>query len=470
MTPKQVFEKYADSVVKINADDSQGTGFFVSSGNLVATCYHVIRGAQHIEVKTSDNHVWKVTQVAFNEDKDAALLVVEGNTRHEPIPTGAYDKMSPGDELSIIGNPLGFLTQSLTTGIVSARRKIDGVNLLQMTAAISPGSSGSPVFNSSGEVVGFVSFHYADGEALNLAVAIDELQAVMRTRSISMEEFAKAEASKSKDKSKDSQDDSDKKYEPEEFSVAAASEVLREWHHDMLSSLNAWESWLLPYYYSETAKSSDQKVIADKLADLFESINLGLELNDIVKDLWKPEEVNSLKPLISKFEDDAVAWASTQDAVNTILVTQPHRHSQALDAKLSNVANGYWKLINDLVDILNFVGDRDWVSKAGYKIDVTDPLVVYYHVCRLNACVSGADQKRCLISASFPVNGYPGGPGVVVALRRKGAKTWNNVATWVDFEKLVLTWPRSTAVEIRVKANGKAYVVDDQVVSFVAKK
>lgn len=471
LTPKQVFEKYANSVVKIDAGDSQGTGFIVLDDRTVATCYHVIRGAQQIIVKTSNDQERAVQKVYFNEDKDAAILVLTKSSEHIPIPVGDYTKMSPGDELSIIGNPLGFLTQSLTTGIVSARRQLDGVNLLQMTAAISPGSSGSPVFNSSGQVVGFVSFHYTDGEALNVAVAIDEIKSVFDKPALTMAEFAKEEEAKSKERAKDSKANSEDGDGPEEFTVASASETLRAWHHEVLASLNEWESWLTPYYYTATAKSSDQKVIDEKLHKLTDSVETGLMLNELVKDIWKPADSEPLQKLVEKFESDAIDWSNAQKKVNTLLVSQPHQRTKMLDEKLSAVSAGYWQLMTDLAALIRFMGEREWVVKAEFRIDVTDPLVVYYHVCRLTFCVCNpADEGRCLISASLPTRSYPGGPGVLVALRKKGTSSWNSVATWVDFERLVLTWPRSTPVEIRVRANGKTYVAEDEVINFIAKK
>ncbi len=171
LTPKQIFQTYNDSVVKVVTNDGSGSGFFVKNGLLVATCYHVIKGATSIEVQGTRGEKWQVGFVYLDKDSDAAILKLADDSGRKPIPFGDFTKLSTGDDLSIIGNPLGFLDQSLTTGIVSARRNDGNVDLIQTTAAISPGSSGSPVLNAFGQFVGFVSFHFTEGQSLNMAVS-----------------------------------------------------------------------------------------------------------------------------------------------------------------------------------------------------------------------------------------------------------------------------------------------------------
>jgi hypothetical protein len=90
---------------------------------------------------------------------------------------GHFSDLSPGDKLVVIGSPLG-LSQTVTEGIVSSKRKIEDAEYLQMSASISPGSSGSPVFNSKGDIVGLVVFHMKEGQSLNFAISSSHLEEI----------------------------------------------------------------------------------------------------------------------------------------------------------------------------------------------------------------------------------------------------------------------------------------------------
>lgn len=85
----------------------------------------------------------------------------------------------PGAKIFVIGTPLGFLQQAISEGIVSGIRKTDTGTLLQITVSVSPGSSGGPVLNSAGQVVGMVVGVIEEGQLLNFAVASSEIQRVI---------------------------------------------------------------------------------------------------------------------------------------------------------------------------------------------------------------------------------------------------------------------------------------------------
>src|SRR5260370_13739218 len=145
------------SVVTIFATDrtqgalSQGTGFFVR-GDLIVTNAHVIENALHLYAKTGDGHQYAVESVlAVDAAHDLAILKVQGIQRALSI---APDLPEVGERVVVIGSPLG-LDQTVTEGIVSAVRTVPNRGkVLQISAALSHGSSGSPVINSSGAVVG----------------------------------------------------------------------------------------------------------------------------------------------------------------------------------------------------------------------------------------------------------------------------------------------------------------------------
>ena len=168
------------SVVAIATYDAQGealmtgSGFFVRPGQVV-TNLHVIRGAQRTEVKTLDGKgkVFPVAGLlATDEEGDLALLSVDmppDRPRVSELASGLPDE---GEQIVVIGNPLK-LEGSVTDGIVSAVREVPNVGkIIQITAPISHGNSGSPVFNMKGQVVGVVTVKVTNGQNINLAISV----------------------------------------------------------------------------------------------------------------------------------------------------------------------------------------------------------------------------------------------------------------------------------------------------------
>lgn len=133
-----------------------GSGFIIHTDGLIATNEHVIRNAEEIEVEFSDGTKHSATIVGVDEKTDIALIRVETSS---PLPTVAFgdsDKVRPGDWVVAIGNPFD-LDHTVTAGIVSAKhRSLLGSydDYIQTDAAINPGSSGGPLLNLSGEVIG----------------------------------------------------------------------------------------------------------------------------------------------------------------------------------------------------------------------------------------------------------------------------------------------------------------------------
>lgn len=149
-----------------------GSGFFIRPGQVV-TNLHVIRGARRCEVKTLDGkgRVYQVSGLlAVDEEGDLALLGVElpsGRARSSELATLLPEE---GEKIFVIGNPLK-LEGSVSDGIVSAVRELPNIGkIIQITAPISHGNSGSPVFNLKGQVVGVVTIKVTNGQNINLAI------------------------------------------------------------------------------------------------------------------------------------------------------------------------------------------------------------------------------------------------------------------------------------------------------------
>jgi S1-C subfamily serine protease len=167
------------AVVAIATYDSNGealmtgSGFFLSPGQVV-TNLHVIRGAARAEIKTLDGKgkVFPVNgALAVDEEGDLVLLGVEMPPQPVRSSELASELPDEGEPIFVIGNPLK-LEGSVSDGIVSAVREVpNSYRIIQITAPISHGNSGSPVFNFRGEILGVVTVKVTNGQNINLAVA-----------------------------------------------------------------------------------------------------------------------------------------------------------------------------------------------------------------------------------------------------------------------------------------------------------
>ncbi len=187
LSPKDIYSKYADSVVEIECDlgggtASVGTGFFFGSERKIATCFHVVKGAKSLKIHGTRGTTWKVKSVELDEESDCAVLLLsDDSTGRTPIPRGSYGDTATGDPITVIGNPLGFdeLKNSLSTGVISGKRDSSAIPKIQISAAISPGSSGSPIITSAGSVVAYADFTVESGQSLNFGITIDSAAALI---------------------------------------------------------------------------------------------------------------------------------------------------------------------------------------------------------------------------------------------------------------------------------------------------
>lgn len=168
---------------------SRGSGFFIDADRIV-TNRHVIEGAHRAEVHSSTGAVIPVKGVlAVDAEGDIALLKIDPPTPAiRPLP---LDKTSPqeGESVVVIGNPLG-LEGSVTNGIVSAVRDIPTFGrIIQITAAISSGSSGSPVVNMQGQVIGIATLQVTGGQSVNFAIPSERISKLETSAMMSLTEL-----------------------------------------------------------------------------------------------------------------------------------------------------------------------------------------------------------------------------------------------------------------------------------------
>jgi tetratricopeptide (TPR) repeat protein len=159
-----------------------GTGFFINDKGHLITNHHVLEGAYAATVKTRDGESYPVVSVlADNESVDLIQLAVDIPAERRHWLQIAETPPEIADQVVVVGSPLG-LEQTVSEGIVSAIRDVPDVGtIFQFSAPISSGSSGSPVVNRYGQVVGIVSFQSRIGQNLNFALASDNLLKLEQT-------------------------------------------------------------------------------------------------------------------------------------------------------------------------------------------------------------------------------------------------------------------------------------------------
>lgn len=155
---------------------SIGTGFFIDSSGIIVTNYHVVsdwfEGSDKIAIAKLENGAFIILDGLIAIDKDNDIALVKAKVKNVPtVHINRQARAKKGDDVYVIGSPLG-LDASLSEGIISNIRT--EMEVIQITAPISPGSSGSPVYNSRGEVIGIATFQAKTGQNLNFAVPMSK--------------------------------------------------------------------------------------------------------------------------------------------------------------------------------------------------------------------------------------------------------------------------------------------------------
>ena len=203
MTPSLIYENACREVVGITTEVTyhnlfgmtvsqpvSGTGFFISEDGYVLTNYHVVEYAvmynQPAKVITHDGNRFDGIVVGYDSDNDIAVLQVNA-TGLEHAALGNSDSIRVGDVVYAVGNPLGELQFSMTTGSVSATDRListedaaPAINMFQIDAAVNNGNSGGPVYDRNGSVVGVVTAKYSDTgiEGIGFAIPINDAMSI----------------------------------------------------------------------------------------------------------------------------------------------------------------------------------------------------------------------------------------------------------------------------------------------------
>ncbi len=167
-----------------------GSGFIVSEDGYILTNYHVVEDAYQrkldIQVMTYDGTAYNATIVGVEPSNDVAVLKIEAHGLNAAV-LGSSDSIRVGDSIYAVGNPLGELEFSMSTGHVSALGRViqtqesESINMFQIDAAVNEGNSGGPVYNAEGDVIGIVTAKYSSSgvEGLGFAIPINDVKSIM---------------------------------------------------------------------------------------------------------------------------------------------------------------------------------------------------------------------------------------------------------------------------------------------------
>ena len=205
MTPAEVYAANVHSTVGITTSittnfwgyqttsAASGSGFIISDDGYILTNFHVIEDSDSITVSTYDGENYDAKLIGYDESNDIAVLKIEAQDL-TPVVLGDSDNLNVGDSVVAIGNPLGELTFSLTTGAISAKGRevtFSGgttMTLLQTDCAINSGNSGGALFNLYGEVIGVTNAKYSSSSSseasidnIGFAIPINSIRSIVES-------------------------------------------------------------------------------------------------------------------------------------------------------------------------------------------------------------------------------------------------------------------------------------------------
>jgi len=181
LSAEKIYEKVKDAVVVILAYDysdelaAHGSGVVINDKGYVVTNYHILSGNDRLEIMHGDDEIPYVDIIGIDVEKDILILKIE-EKKFPSVKTGDIKKLKVGQRVYAIGSPMGF-ENTISEGIISGLRSYDeqSKNYIQVTASISPGSSGGAVVNDKCELIGISTLTVSDGQNLNFAIPIDEV-------------------------------------------------------------------------------------------------------------------------------------------------------------------------------------------------------------------------------------------------------------------------------------------------------
>ncbi len=342
----EIYDIIGSSVVAITTYDedqkpiSAGSGFFIDKNKLV-TNHHVLSGSTYATIKTRNGSVYNIIKVV-SEDASHDLVIASVDMPKEIVTPVKISKDGPkvGEEVGVIGNPVGF-EQSLSNGIVAAYRELREYGLpfdgkyMQITAPVSPGSSGSPVINKKGEVVGVAFLQRSKGQNLNFSIPISEVGKMKLSSGYAISEMKMSQRERQiSQKSLEEQNRQAQIREEEAMKQAQIEESKKKLENERL----AREEWIrqkiadyeaIRYQYKSfiNSKGGYEKMSFDDKNDMINMCNkaalIGRELGDVTKTV---ESLRCVAAAYSWLGDHQKSLIYTQQAAAlTVSMPRPTR-------------------------------------------------------------------------------------------------------------------------------------------------
>jgi trypsin-like peptidase/uncharacterized protein DUF2846 len=156
-----------------------GSGFIIDSSGTIATNLHVVRDLVRATVTLANGQSFDRVMVrSYDERRDLAIIQISASGL-STLELGDSDAVEVGERVVLIGNPLGLLSGTVSSGIVSAVRPVEGYRVFQTDAPASPGNSGGPMIDEHGRVVGVMTFRVNGGENLNFVVPVNYIRGLL---------------------------------------------------------------------------------------------------------------------------------------------------------------------------------------------------------------------------------------------------------------------------------------------------
>lgn len=176
---EDLISRASPAVVTVETSSGRGSGFFVSPDTIV-TNVHVVTSSSSVSIRRPDGSTTVARVEMQSAPFDIAVLKVSSPIADQAtLPMGSAANARVGQEVIAIGTPLGFLQNTVSRGIVSALRDVDGATMIQTDAAINPGNSGGPLLDRTGRVIGVIKSGYNGRNGLSFAVAIEHVRTVL---------------------------------------------------------------------------------------------------------------------------------------------------------------------------------------------------------------------------------------------------------------------------------------------------
>ncbi|MGI5892056.1 MAG: S1C family serine protease [Bacillota bacterium] len=199
LSAEQIYKKCSPAVFYIKVYDdnkkhiSSGSGFFINSGGMAVTNYHVIEDGYSADVKLADGKTYAVSKViGYDKKLDIAVLKIDGSNFPYLFQANS-DLLSSGQQIFTISSPL-TLENSISEGIISSpQRKVDNIDYIQITAPISQGSSGGALLNNQGLVIGITTGAFEGGQNLNVAIPINLVNQISLSTNLTLAQVTKRE-------------------------------------------------------------------------------------------------------------------------------------------------------------------------------------------------------------------------------------------------------------------------------------